>query len=97
MKILLKFLGSLEFDLKQHLLPFQIAKETSVREIITELIQNPDFKELKSFFSESFEVKRSLLILINQQEISVLDGMTTLVKQDDVITFIPVIHGGKTY
>ena len=94
MKIRLKFLGSLQYDLKQHYLPYQISSEKSVREIVKELTQNPQFKELKSFFSESLHAKRSLLIFINEQEISILDGMTTMVKANDMLTFIPVIHGG---
>ncbi len=94
MKIRLKFLGSLQYDLKQHYLPYQISSEKSVREIVTELTQNPQFKELKSFFSESLDAKRSLLIFINEQEISILDGMTTKVRANDMLTFIPVIHGG---
>ncbi|MFX0125865.1 MAG: MoaD/ThiS family protein [Candidatus Hodarchaeota archaeon] len=94
MIIHLKFLGSLQYDFKQQNLPYQISSEKSVREIVSELTQNPQFKELKSFFTESLDIKRSLLIFINQQEISVLDGMRTKVKVDDTIVFIPVIHGG---
>ncbi|UCG04429.1 MAG: MoaD/ThiS family protein [Candidatus Heimdallarchaeota archaeon] len=90
----LQFLGSLQYDLKQQSLPFQISSERSLREIVSEIIQDPQFKELKSFFSESLETKRSLLVFINQQEISVLNGMNTKVKGEDIITFIPVIHGG---
>ncbi|MFX1285122.1 MAG: MoaD/ThiS family protein [Promethearchaeota archaeon] len=94
MIIRLKFLGSLQYDLKQQNLPYQISSEKSVQEIVSELTQNPQFKELKSFFTESLEIKRSLLIFINEQEISVLDGMKSKVKAEDIIAFIPVIHGG---
>ncbi|MFX1514676.1 MAG: MoaD/ThiS family protein [Promethearchaeota archaeon] len=90
----LLFLGSLQYDLKQQSLSYQISSEISLREIVSELIKDPKFKELKSFFSESLETKRSLLIFINQQEISVLNGMNTTVKNEDTIAFIPVIHGG---
>lgn len=94
MIIRLKFLGSLQYDLKQQYLSYQISQEKSVRDIVSELTRNPQFKELKSFFSNSLDVKRSLLIFINEQEISVLDGMKTKVKAEDTIAFIPVIHGG---
>lgn len=95
MKIYLKFLGSLQYDLKQQELSFKISSRKSVKEIVLELVQNPQFKELKSFFSGSYDVKRSLIVFINDQEISVLDGMSTKVKAEDTITFIPVIHGGN--
>ncbi|MFX0185762.1 MAG: MoaD/ThiS family protein, partial [Candidatus Hodarchaeota archaeon] len=40
-------------------------------------------------------LKRSLVVLLNDQEISTLDGMNTLVKAHDRIVFIPVVHGGN--
>ncbi len=94
MTIQIRFLGSLQYDLKQQSFTYQIHTESSIRDIVSELIENPQFKELRSFFSESLDVKRSLLIFRNDQEISALEGMTTKVKTDDTLSFIPVIHGG---
>jgi molybdopterin converting factor small subunit len=94
MNVRLQFLGSLQYDLKKQSLSYEISSEISIREIVAELVKDPKFKELKSFFSESLETKRSLIVFINQQEISVLDGMDTKVKSEDTIAFIPVIHGG---
>ena len=94
MIVQLKFLGSLQYDLRQQNLPYQITSEKSVRELVSELTQKPQFEELKSFFLATLEVKRSLLIFINEQEISVLNGMSTKVKANDTVAFIPVIHGG---
>lgn len=73
---------------------FEITSKKSVREIVAELMKSPQFKDLLSFFTKTLEVKRSLLIFINQQEISVLNGMDTEVREEDTIVFIPVIHGG---
>lgn len=95
MNVRLQFLGSLQYDIKQQPFSYEISSEISIREIVSELVKDPKFKELKSFFSESLEKRRSLLVFINQQEISVLDGMDTKVKGEDTIAFIPVIHGGS--
>ncbi|MFX0170453.1 MAG: MoaD/ThiS family protein [Candidatus Hodarchaeota archaeon] len=95
MKVHLKFLGSLQHSINQQHILFQISCEKSIREIVTELTQKSQFEELKSFFSETLDLKRSLIILLNDQEISTLEGMNTLVKADDRIAFIPVIHGGN--
>jgi molybdopterin converting factor small subunit len=65
-----------------------------MQEVVSELTKNPQFAELRTFFTEALEIKRSLLIFLNDQEISVLDGMKTRVKAKDTISFIPVIHGG---
>ncbi|MFW9777938.1 MAG: MoaD/ThiS family protein [Candidatus Heimdallarchaeota archaeon] len=95
-KIQLKFLGSLRHDLNRPSLLWPIETNTSVRLIVAELTQDPQYEELRSFFSETLEVKRSLLVFLNDQEISALSGMDTLVQQDDTLAFIPVIHGGTS-
>ncbi len=43
---------------------------------------------VESFYSSS------ILILVNNFEISVLNGLKTELKDGDVVTFIPVVHGG---
>lgn len=96
MEIRLKFLGTLQYDLNQQSLSWSISSEKSIKEIVKELTQDPQFKELKSFFSDSLDVKRSLLIFLNEQEISVVNGMKTIVKENDTLAFIPVIHGGSS-
>jgi molybdopterin converting factor small subunit len=39
-------------------------------------------------------VKTSALILVNDREISVLNGIDTLLASGDEVVFIPVVHGG---
>ena len=39
-------------------------------------------------------LKKRVLILINEQEISALQGLRTIIKNNDRIIFIPVSHGG---
>jgi molybdopterin converting factor small subunit len=95
MKVHLKFLGSLQHYLNQQHIILNISHEKSIREIVAQLTQNSQFEELKGFFSETLDLKRSLVILLNDQEISTLDGVNTLAKADDKIAFIPVIHGGN--
>ena len=94
MTIRIKFLGSLQYDLKQSSYLFQTKKETTIRGVVSELTKNTQFTELKTFFTEDLETKRSILIFHNDQEISALQGMTTRVKPKDTLSFIPVIHGG---
>jgi molybdopterin converting factor small subunit len=95
MRVHLKFLGSLQHYLNQQHINIPISHEKSIREIVAQLTQYSQFEELKDFFSETLDLKRSLIILLNDQEISTLEGMNTLVKADDRIAFIPVIHGGN--
>ncbi|PWI49732.1 hypothetical protein CEE45_00975 [Candidatus Heimdallarchaeota archaeon B3_Heim] len=94
MKILLVFLGSLQYDLGQMELTYNFKEEASVKSAVQELSALPKYKELSKFFTDSYESTRSVLVFINEQDISVLRGMDSPLQQGDKLTFIPVIHGG---
>jgi len=94
MKIQLKFLGSLKYDINKERVEIEISSEMTIHDIVQKLLSTPSYEELNSFFSESLELKRSLLLFVNEQEISALSGMSTKLKDKDVLSFIPVIHGG---
>jgi len=95
MRIQLKFLGSLQYDLSKQTQDFFITKKDPIlKDLLLELLSRNEFNLLSQFLSESLELKRSLLIFINEQEISVLQGINTELEQNDLVSFIPVIHGG---
>jgi len=94
MKLHLAFLGSLQYDFKQMNLTESFDEGSTIKSIVKELIKNPKFESLKSLFTPTFDSTRTVIIFINDQDISVLQGMLSLLKQDDKITFVPVIHGG---
>jgi molybdopterin converting factor small subunit len=43
---------------------------------------------------ESGEPRRTMLVLVNGREISVLSGLETRVNDEDEVVFVPVVHGG---
>ena len=96
MKIHLKFLGSLQYDLNLQNFDYLISnKGSTLKNLLTELLSEQKFKLLNQYFSENLELKRSLLIFINEQEISALNGLNTPLQSNNIISFIPVIHGGS--
>jgi molybdopterin converting factor small subunit len=94
MKIHLVFLGSLQYDFGQMNLTDTFNEGSTIITIVKELIKKPNFESLKNFFTPTFDSTRALIIFINDQDISVLQGMSSSLKPDDKITFVPVIHGG---
>jgi len=38
--------------------------------------------------------KSGMLVLLNGKEISVFDGLKTVIKDGDEVVFVPVTHGG---
>ena len=94
MIIQLIFLGSLQYDIGQMEISLDLEEGSTVKSVVKTLLENQKFKTLKNFFTDSFESNRSILIFINDQDITVLDGMSSLLQEEDKLTFIPVIHGG---
>ena len=94
MKINFVFLGSLQYDFGQMTLTDSFDEGSTIKSVVKKLMEKPEFKGLKDFFTPSFDSTRALIIFINDQDISVLQGMSSPLKQDDKVTFVPVIHGG---
>jgi len=94
MKIHLVFLGSLQYDFGQMNLTESFEIGSTLLSIVKELIKKPKFESLKDLFTPTFDSTRAVIIFINDQDISVLQGMSSPLKQDDKVTFVPVIHGG---
>ncbi len=96
MKVYLKFMGILLHDLNCRELTLDISEGKSLRDVIEQLTSEKSFLPLKEFFKVNLDLKRSLLIFINDQEISVLNGMDTELTENSLILFIPAVHGGNT-
>lgn len=65
------------------LLTIKLKEDASVRSVVQKLAG-----------SEVNDVWSNALILVNGKEISVLDGLETIVSDGDEIVLLPVSHGG---
>ena len=93
MAITVKFLGSLRHILGAGELVLSM-KYVSLKELINVIVSEmPAVKQ--SLIHYHFEDLRSnALILVNNREISVLNGSETKLKDGDEIVLVPVVHGG---
>lgn len=93
MSVSLKFIGTLRHASGKSKLVMVICGALSVKELISKLvIELPALKQSLDLRLE--ELQSNLLILVNGREISVLNGIETMVKDGDEIVFVPVVHGG---
>ncbi len=93
MRITVKFIGALRKASggNQNVVDCQ---ECSVKSLIETLsASSPDFRR-SLVGSEGENEYPNALILVNGREISVLKGLATMLKDDDEVVFIPVVHGG---
>ncbi len=66
--------------------------QVSVREVFHELLRS--VPQLASVWSHPDDIERDALVMRNDTDIALLDGLDTLVSNDDVIVVLPLIHGG---
>jgi molybdopterin converting factor small subunit len=67
----------------------------TVKDLIQKIIIDiPAIKADISTQQKNGDVKTNALILVNDREISVLNGVDTLLANGDEVVFITVVHGG---
>lgn len=86
MFVAIEFIGTLSTfaGLKKH--KVELEENTTVLKLIQLL--NVEFLKDKQLDDPS------MLVLVNGKEISVVNGMQTELQNNDIVTFIPVSHGG---
>jgi len=90
----IKFIGALRHLSGKTEFTVSFQEGTSIKELVSKITQ--ELPELKHTFSdqELNDSRSNSLVLVNGQEISVLDGYETKLKDGDEIVFVPVVHGG---
>jgi len=67
----------------------------SIKHLIQKILLDlPDMKTSLINPQTDSILKPNVLMLINDREISVLNGIDTLINDGDEVVFIPVAHGG---
>lgn len=94
MSISAKFIGSLKNFFDKENIIFDYETEITVKELINSILEKtPNIKDFLISVQNN-EFRLNSLVLINDIEISALNGIDTKLSDGDKITFIPVIHGG---
>ena len=94
MVITVKFIGSFRNASGKGKLTITSEGKISLKEAIKEIVKElPKFKRV--LIDPELENPRpNTLILVNGKEISVLNGLDTMLEDGDEMVFVPVVHGG---
>jgi molybdopterin synthase sulfur carrier subunit len=79
--------GKSKFTLKfENIVPLREAAKKIVEELpkLKRVLIDPELEDPRP----------NTLILVNGKEISVLNGLDTVLKDGDEVVFVPVVHGG---
>ncbi len=94
MKVTVEFVGSLRHVSQVSKLAFDFNAGDVLHDLISRIITEKPALKQSLFDNEYEDSKIKSLVLINDREISVLNGLSTELNDGDRVVLVPVIHGG---
>ncbi|MEM2995513.1 MAG: MoaD/ThiS family protein [Candidatus Bathyarchaeia archaeon] len=94
MAVTIKFIGVFRTISGKNTLAIKIENSIPLKEAIKKIIEEAPSLKRVLIDLELEDPRPNALILVNGREISVLNGLETLLKDGDEVVFVPVIHGG---
>ncbi len=93
-KIGVELSGGLEllFD-KQTNLSLEVQDGTTIKDLI-QILKNEHLKEKPDLFVQGDTVRPGILVLVNDTDWELLDGLDYKMENKDQIVFISTLHGG---
>jgi molybdopterin synthase sulfur carrier subunit len=94
MVVTFKFIGSLRSMSGKSKFTLNLEDNVPLSEVIKKVADKLPKLSRALIDSDREIVSSNALILVNGKDISVLDGLETLLKDGDEVTLVPVLHGG---
>jgi molybdopterin converting factor small subunit len=95
MSVTVKFVGALRRVAGKSTVMIPCSANFSVKDLLQKIFLDiPEIKTCITNQQTDGAIKNSALILVNDREISVLNGLDTLLTGNDEVVLIPVAHGG---
>jgi len=94
LSITVRFVGSLRNIIGKSKITLNIDEKITLKELIGLIVE--EFPQAKRTLidPELEDPRPNALIIVNDREISVLNGLETVLKDGDKVVFVPVSHGG---
>jgi molybdopterin converting factor small subunit len=92
MMIEIKFKGPISKQVDNNSVLIEIESDSSLAGLLTKVIENQSY--LQSIWREPSEIDRDSMILCNGVDIGVLGGLEMTMNEGDVLTILPLVHGG---
>jgi molybdopterin converting factor small subunit len=90
----IKFIGSFRNITGRNKLSLRLEGSVPFKDVAEKVVKElPELEKVLG--SGEFEVSStSMLVLVNGKELSVLQGLKTMIKTGDELVFVPIVHGG---
>lgn len=89
-----RFVGSLKNSSGRSRITLNITKNSTVEQAINKIVKQIPGVRKALVDGELNDPRPLVLILVNEREISVLNGLDTVLNQGDEMVIVPVVHGG---
>lgn len=94
MVIKIRFIGSLRSSARKSKLELTPREATTLKQVVKKIAELLPILRNALIDVELDDPRPNVLILINERDISVLEGLQTKIKDGDEVSFIPIVHGG---
>lgn len=92
MKVRIRFRGPLASQLPTEMIELEIPEGSTLQQVL-ELALN-EFPMVKELWATPEQVDREALLLKNEVDIGLLDGLSTIIESNSEIVVLPLVHGG---
>jgi len=94
MVITVKFIGAFRSISGKSKLSITAKDAIRLSEVIKRIIEEKPKIKRALIDPELEDPRPNTLILVNGKEISILNGLDTMIENGDEVVFVPVVHGG---
>ncbi len=97
MNIRVKFYGVFRTATRTNEMTVEVAEKTpTVRSVLSQLVSKKEYESLKQLLLQNgtADPRPNALIMVSGREISALNGLETLVTENDELALLPIAHGG---
>ncbi len=94
MAVTVKFVGSLRKSSGKSKITLKFETSVPLREALKKIVEELPTLAKVLIDQELGDPRPNSLIIVNGREISVLNGLETMLKDGDEVVFVPVLHGG---
>jgi molybdopterin synthase sulfur carrier subunit len=94
MVVTVKFVGAFRSISGKNKFTLTLENSVPLREVVKKIVEELPKLKRTLIDLELEDPKPNSLILVNGKEISVLNGLDTVLKDGDELVFVPVVHGG---
>jgi len=91
-KITVRFKGPIGGHIKGGAVEVELQNDITIGELLNQVMQQVPY--LQTLWNNASEIDRDSMILCNEVDIGISGGLSSSVNDGDVLTVLPLVHGG---